>query len=147
MNAIHCVFSAGLAAVLLGGCAADPARPTAAAGSRGDACMFESAVSGFEPVDMTRLIIRGIGRDHAYLAEVSAGCFDLEHRWALALIDGDSNGQICGFGRDSVAYRDGLHIDECRILKLDRLTPAQLETLKSVRGRRKPDKPAATGTP
>lgn len=144
MDAVHFAFVAGLAAVLLGGCATDPARPAAATGSRGDACLFESSVSGFEPVDRTRLIIRGIGRDPAYLAEVSAGCLDLEQRWALAIIDGDGNGQICGFGRDSVAYRDGPRIEQCRILKLHRLTPAQFETLKSEHGRRKP---AAAGTP
>lgn len=143
MNATHFAFAAGLAAVLLGGCATDPARPAAVARSQGDACVFESTVSSFEPIDMTRLIIRGIGRDHAYLAEVSAGCFDLEHRWALAIIDGDRNGQICGFGRDSVAYRDGRRIEECRILRLDRLSPEQLDKLELEHGLRKPDKPAA----
>lgn len=146
MNATHFVLAAGLAAVLLGGCATNQTRPAAVAGSRGDACVFESAISSFEPLDMKRLIIRGIGRDQAYLAEVAAGCFDLEHRWALAFIDGDHNGQICGFGRDRVAYRDGLRIEKCLILRLDRLTPEQLERVEPKHGPRTPHEPAA-GTP
>lgn len=143
MNANPIALATVLASVLLGGCVTDPDRPAAEARTRGDACVFESTVSSFESLDTTRLIIHGIGRDSAYLAEVSAGCFGLQHRWALALIDGDHNGQICGFGRDSVAYRDGGRSEQCLILGLDRLTPERLKALQLAHGLRKPDKPAA----
>lgn len=142
MHATHFVVAAGVAAVLLGGCAAPPARTGAAAAARGNACVFESSVTGFRSVDARRIIILGLGRDSAYLAEVSAGCFDLERPWALALIDGDHNGQICGFGRDSIAYRDGGRLERCRILRLDRLSPQQLEAIELEHGPRKPGPPA-----
>lgn len=141
MNTNRGLWLAGLAALWLAGCATDPARSGAASAPRGSACVFESTISGFEPIDMTRLIIYGIGRDQAYLAEVSAGCFDLEYRWQLALVDGDHNGQICGFGRDQVAYRQGSRLEQCQILRLDRLTPERRKALEQERGRgqRKPE--------
>lgn len=141
MDATHFALAAGLAGVLLAGCAAEPPRPGASARSAGDACLFESTVTSFQPVDLRRIIIHGLGRDSAYLAEVSSGCFDLERRWSLAVIDGDHNGQICGFGRDSIAYRDGHRLQRCRILRLDRLTPQELEALELKHGLRKPDPP------
>lgn len=146
MNTNRLILTAGLAGLLLGACAAAPGdRPAGAARARGNACIFESAVSSFQPLSMTQLIIYGRGRDNAYLAEVSAGCFELKHRWALTLVDGDHNSQICGFGRDRVAYGDGGRVEQCQILALERLTPERLEALEIRHGLRKEDAPAAAG--
>ncbi len=143
MNANPIVLAASLAGVWLGACAANPDRPVTEPRVRGDACVFESVISSFQSLDATRLIIYGPGRNSAYLAEVSAGCFDLQHRWALGLVDGDHNGQICGFGRDRVAYRYAGRAEQCLILGLDRLSPARLEALELKHGLREQDKPAA----
>jgi hypothetical protein len=40
----------------------------------------------------------------------------------LAAVDGDRNGQICGFGRDSIAYRNLGMVEDCRILGLEELS-------------------------
>ena len=143
INVNPLVLAASLASVLLTGCAMNPDRPVAEPRVRGSACVFESTVSSFQPLDSTRLIIHGSGRNSVYLAEVSAGCFDLQHRWALALVDGDHNGQICGFGRDRVAYRDGGRVEQCLILGLERLSPERLKALELKHGLREKDKPAA----
>ena len=40
----------------------------------------------------------------------------------LAAVDGDRNGQICGFGRDSLAYQNLGMVENCRILGLEQLS-------------------------
>ncbi len=62
-----------------------------------------------------------VGRK-AYLAEIAGGCFDVKGQSALAAVDGDRNGQICGFGRDSIAYRGLGRVENCRILGLEELS-------------------------
>ncbi len=37
-------------------------------------------------------------------------------------MDGDRNGQICGFGRDSLAYQNLGMVENCRILGLEELS-------------------------
>ena len=37
-------------------------------------------------------------------------------------MDGDRNGQICGFGRDSIAYRRLGMVEDCRILGMEQLS-------------------------
>ena len=37
-------------------------------------------------------------------------------------MDGDGNGQICGFGRDSVAYRRMGMVEDCRIMGMQELS-------------------------
>ena len=143
MSAIRVFVATSLAGVLLAACATGPGRPAMEPPVRGSACVFESTISSFQPLDATRLIIYGPGRRNAYLAGVSAGCFDLQHRWALALVDSDRNGQVCGFGRDRVAYRDAGRIQECLILGLERLSPERLDALELKHGLRKPDEPPA----
>jgi hypothetical protein len=44
-------------------------------------------------------------------------------------VDGDRNGQICGFGRDSIAYRNLGRVENCRILGMQELTEERREEL------------------
>ena len=69
-------------------------------------CMFQSTINGFNALDDRYVILYGIGRNQAYLAELAPGCFQIRATIALGAVDGDNNGQICGYGRDSLAYRD-----------------------------------------
>ena len=46
----------------------------------------------------------------------------MQSQYALAAVDGDRNGQICGFGRDSLAYRRLGMVEDCRILGMEQLS-------------------------
>ncbi|MEX0734899.1 MAG: DUF6491 family protein [Steroidobacteraceae bacterium] len=90
--------------------------------SRTSDCVFHSTISGFDALDDRYVVLFAMGSRKAYLAEIAGGCFDMSHQSALAAVDGDGNGQICGFGRDSVAYRRMGMVENCRILALEQLS-------------------------
>jgi Family of unknown function (DUF6491) len=85
-------------------------------------CAFQSTISGFDRVDDRHVVLYGLGHRQAYLAELSPGCFNVGMQATLAAVDGDGNGQICGYGRDSVAYRGLGKVEHCRIMALEKLT-------------------------
>ncbi len=90
--------------------------------SRTSDCVFQSTISGFEPLDNRYVVLFASGRRKAYLVDLSSGCFDVRSQSALAAVDGDGNGQICGFGRDSIAYRRMGRVEDCRIMALEQLS-------------------------
>jgi hypothetical protein len=90
--------------------------------SRTSDCVFQSTISDFHAIDDRYVVLYATGGRKAYLAEIAGGCFDMENQYALAAVDGDRNGQICGFGRDSVAYRRLGMVEDCRILGMEQLT-------------------------
>ncbi len=90
--------------------------------SRTSDCVYQSSISGFEALDNRYVVLFASGRRKAYLADLSAGCLDVRNQSALAPVDGDGNGQICGFGRDSIAYRRMGMVEDCRILGLEQLS-------------------------
>jgi len=90
--------------------------------SRTSDCVYQSSISGFEALDDRYVVLFASGRRKAYLADLSAGCLDVRNQTALAPVDGDGNGQICGFGRDSIAYRRMGMVEDCRILGLEQLS-------------------------
>ena len=47
-------------------------------------CVFQSAVSDFNALDDTHVVLYGGGRRKAYLAELEGGCFDIRSQSALA---------------------------------------------------------------
>jgi hypothetical protein len=85
-------------------------------------CVFQSTISGFHMLDDTHVVFYGMGRRKAYLAEIAGACFDAKYETELVSVDGDRNGQICGFGRDSVAFRRLGRVENCRILALEDLS-------------------------
>lgn len=90
--------------------------------SRTSDCVFQSTIDGFEVLDNRYVVLFASGRRKAYLADLSNGCMDVRSQSALAAVDGDGNGQICGFGRDSIAYRRMSMVEDCRILGLEQLS-------------------------
>lgn len=90
--------------------------------SRTSDCVFQSIISDFHTIDDRYIVLYASGRRKAYLAEIAGGCFDMENQSALAAVDGDRNGQICGFGRDSIAYRRLGMVEDCRILGMEQLS-------------------------
>lgn len=127
-----------MAMLMSAACATPETAPPADAGAaRASDCVFHSTVSGFQTLDERRVVLFGIGRREAYLAEIAPGCFDLKQQSTLAAVDGDGNGQICGFGRDAIAYRQFGRTESCRILELERLSDERREALLGS-GARKP---------
>jgi len=97
--------------------------------SRTSDCMMESTIDGYEGLYDRYLVLYSMGRRKAYLAELSGECYDVGSQVSLATVDGDRNGQICGFGRDSIGYRRQGIDQECRIIGLEELTDERREEL------------------
>jgi hypothetical protein len=114
---------------LLAACAATPQQEEGERASRAADCVFHSTVTGFNPLDDQHVVLYGIGGKDAYLAEIAPGCFDLSNQVTLAAVDGDGNGQICGYRRDEIAYRDFGRLERCRVMSLERLTDERREAL------------------
>jgi hypothetical protein len=89
--------------------------------SRTNDCVYHSTISGFEAIDDRYVVLLSMGNRKAYLAQIAGGCFDMKSQSALAAVDGDNNYQICGFGRDSIAYRRMGLVEDCRIMGLEEL--------------------------
>jgi hypothetical protein len=85
-------------------------------------CVFQSTISDFTTLDNEHVVLYSMGKRKAYLAQIAPGCFDVKSQVSLAAVDGDRNGQICGFGRDSVAYRNLGMVEDCRIMGLEELS-------------------------
>lgn len=112
---------------LLSACASTPAQEEGSRTSRTDVCVFQSSITGFRPLDDRHVVLYdGAGNKNAYLAEITPGCFDLSHQVTLAAVDGDGNGQICGYGRDNIVYEQFGRMESCRVMTLERLTDERL---------------------
>ena len=85
-------------------------------------CVFQSSINGFDALDDRHIVLFSLGRRRAYLAEVTGACFDLDSQVSLVAVDGDGNGQVCGYGRDSIAFRHMGRVENCRILGLEQLS-------------------------
>lgn len=90
--------------------------------SRTSDCVFQRTIEDFDVIGNNYVVLYGSAGRKAYLAEIAGGCFDVKSQSALAAVDGDRNGQICGFGRDSIAYRSLGTVENCRILGLEELS-------------------------
>ncbi len=97
--------------------------------SRTNDCIFQSSISSFRVLDDRHIVLFGFGQREVYLAELAPACFDVESLSTLGTVDGDMNGQICGYGRDGVSFRQFAHRDECRITALERLSRARADDL------------------
>ncbi len=85
-------------------------------------CAFQSSIAGFDTLDQRHVLLFTGGRRRAYLAEISGACFDLDSQVSLVAVDGDGNGQICGYGRDAIAFHRLGRVENCRILGLEQLS-------------------------
>jgi len=97
-------------------------KPRRIAMSRTSDCVFASTIQDFAVIDERYVVLYSIGRRDAYLTELTGGCFDVRFQSTLATIDGDRNGQICGFGRDSIGYERATLVESCRIMGMEKLT-------------------------
>ena len=85
-------------------------------------CITESLVSGFNALDDRHLLLYGSGSRRVFLVEVTPSCFDLKYRSTLGVVDGDNNGQICGFGRDTIRFEQLGRVESCRIMGMEELS-------------------------
>ena len=45
--------------------------------SRTSDCVFQRTIEDFDAIDDTHVVLYGMGRRKAYLAEIAGGCFDI----------------------------------------------------------------------
>lgn len=109
--------------------------------TRTDDCVFQSSIDGFDTLDDGHVVLFAGGRKRAYLAELGAACFDLGNQVSLVAVDGDGNGQVCGYGRDSIAFRGMGRVENCRILGLEELSDERRLELGLAEPARPPEKP------
>jgi hypothetical protein len=95
--------AAGLAGAVLAGCAS-----TGAAAKPRDPiykdCLFRQTVDDWSPLDQEHLIIFGPGRQDAFLARIAFPNPDLTFNIAVAIVDDDRNGMICGGATDGLVF-------------------------------------------
>jgi len=106
-------------------------------------CVFVSTISDYTALDDRHVVLYSMGQRKAYLAELTGGCFEMKYQTQLATVDGDNNGQICGFGRDSMAYRRLGIVEDCPIMGLEDLSDERREALGVGRPAPKPKKEKA----
>jgi hypothetical protein len=92
--------------------------------TRTNDCVFQRSIDGFDALDDNYVVLYA-GRRQAYLANITGSCLNVKGQSQLAAVDGDRNGQICGFGRDSIAYRGLGKVENCRIIGLQELSDEQ----------------------
>ena len=97
--------------------------------ARSNDCIFQSAISSFRALDDRHLVLFGFGEREVYLVELAPACFDVESLSTLGTVDGDMNGQICGYGRDGISFRQSAHREECRITAIERLSKSRADEL------------------
>lgn len=97
--------------------------------ARSNDCIFQSSISSFRVLDDRHLVLYGFGQREIYLAELAPACFDVESQSSLGTVDGDMNGQICGYGRDGISFRRFARREECRITALERLSKSRADQL------------------
>lgn len=126
------------ACVVIAGCAssgtgsqqgssqAEPAQ-LAAPGTGG--CVARSALDGVEAIDDRTVVLYAGSPRRAYLAGLESGCFNLEFQTMFAAKDEDGDGQICGGGKDSIAYRRLNMLQVCHILELQEASDERLREL------------------
>lgn len=129
---------AAMSLLLLAGCAGTPSdvqtrhQPKETIKmTRTSDCLSESLISGFQALDDHHVILFGSGRRKAYLVEIAPACFDMTRQNSLATVDGDNNGQICGFGRDSIAYEQFGRMERCRVMGMEELSEERLLEVQS----------------
>ncbi len=93
-------------------------------------------ITGFDPLDDTHILLYGFGKQEPFLAEITPGCFDLKNQTSLAAIDGDGNGQICGYGRDNIVYREFGRTESCRIMTLEKATEERIAAVREKKAKK-----------
>jgi hypothetical protein len=90
--------------------------------TRTNDCVFKSSINDFQVLDGTHVVLYAIGGRKAYLTRLAGACFGVRNQYALVPVDGDDNGQICGYGRDSIAYERLGGVENCRIIAMQDLS-------------------------
>lgn len=120
---------AGLAATLAG-CAGTASRPREPVYTD---CLFRQTLDDWSPLDDEHFLIFGPGRHDAFLARLAFPNPDLMHRIAVAIVDDDRNGLICGGVTDGLVFGPGSTMpgkhNIVSLRKIDRTQSEQLLAL------------------
>lgn len=127
MKARMALLSAGLLASLLGFTAQATDR-VAPAKADDNACTWFRSIDDWQRLDDRNLIVWGPGKT-AYHVELSMPLFDLRTAESIAFIDGNRDGQLCGFGMDQVVVPHAPIFESSTILGMTRLDAAGVQQL------------------
>jgi hypothetical protein len=118
-----------LSALLLAAACASTGSPVRQA-STGNDCVFLRIVDGWEVLDNSSVLVRTSGAPdrRSYLVRLTRPAPELRFAADLRLLDGNGDGQICGWGGDSV-ITSGATAQRYRIRAVERLSEHQLEDL------------------
>ncbi len=98
--------------------------------STGNDCVFLRIVDGWEVLDNSSVLVRTSGPPdrRSYLVRLARPAPELRFTADLRLLDGNGDGQICGWGGDSVVT-SGATAQRYQIRAVERLSESQLEDL------------------
>jgi hypothetical protein len=96
---------------------------------KGSDCVFFSALYDWQELDQNNLVIWAPGRRDAYHIYLTVPLYDLKFSAALAFIDKDHDGQLCGFSRDEIAITDRSFPQRSSITAMKRLDAAGIAKL------------------
>jgi hypothetical protein len=96
-----------------------------------ESCVFSRSVRDWRALDDTNLVVWAPNDQQAYHVKLALPLFSARFDWKLAFIDGDQDGRICSYGRDSIGESDrsptGQRSSITSITRLDPESIAKLE--------------------
>jgi len=93
-----------------------------------NACTWFRTIDDWRRLDDRNLIVWGPNKV-PYHVELSMPLFDLGTTESIAFIDGNNDGQLCGFGMDRVVVPDAPIFESSTIMGMTRLTDANVAQL------------------
>jgi hypothetical protein len=135
------------ALVLLAGCATHGGKPASTAqDNSGNDCIFFASLNNWAVLDRTHLIVRPSSKE-AYLVDTAFPIEDLPWAPEILFVDGDHNGELCGYGMDEIVVPNSNVNNRATIASIRRVDDAELAKLSEqyhVKLTRTPAKQAAT---
>jgi hypothetical protein len=110
------------------GLAAHATSAVANAKADDNACTWFRSVDNWQRLDDRNLIVWGPGKA-AYHVELSMPLFGLRSTESIAFIDGNRDGQLCGYGMDQVVVPHSPIFESSTILGMTRLDAAGVQQL------------------
>jgi hypothetical protein len=119
-----------------------------------ESCLYSRSVHDWRTLDDSNLVVWAPNDRQAYHVKLIFPLFSARYEYRLAFIDGDRDGRLCGYGRDSVGETDrsaaGQRSSITSITRLDAESIAKLEEkykTKLTPQPRKKKSPASVETP
>jgi hypothetical protein len=124
------IQTVALAALLLAGASSFAATNAAVQGRENDSdCLFFRTIHDWRALDSTHMVVWGPGTRNPYLVTLTFPLPDLKWAFRLAFVDGNRDGNLCSFGRDSVVVPNGFTSWRSSIRGISRLDEESVAAL------------------